>query len=226
MYGKQDVITVLKRLIWLNLEANDAQFFFEVWRQLSLHWKKKLTKKYDARAKLLFFQFKPIAFLPFSLTSPSLLLNPFPTRVKYTQWPAAIVRRFSMVFLNIFLQRRLLRAAFLFPITFAVKVAYARVPISENFNWCFSGHSLLPWLSHHFGKNTEQHNNSKVRASDISWKKKTKFCGIFRDKFAEKSANFVGFSQEKSQISQKYWPILRDFRGKKSNFEGFSGVNS
>ena len=192
-----------------------------MWRQLSLHWKKKLTKKYDARAKLLFFQFKPIAFLPFSLTSPSLLLNPFPTRVKYTQWPAAIVRRFSMVFLNIFLQRRLLRAAFLFPITFAVKVAYARVPISENFNWCFSGHSLLPWLSHHFGKNTEQHNNSKVRASDISWKKKQNFMGFSgtnlrknrpiswdfprrKVKFRRNIGRFCGILGEKSQISKDF----------------------
>ena len=36
---------------------------------------KKCTKKRDARAKLLFCQSKPIAFLPFSLPSPSLLLK-------------------------------------------------------------------------------------------------------------------------------------------------------
>ena len=36
---------------------------------------KKCTKKRDARAELLFCQFKPIAFLPFSLTSPSSLLK-------------------------------------------------------------------------------------------------------------------------------------------------------
>ena len=35
----------------------------------------KFTKKRDARAKLLFCQFKPIGFLPFSLTSPSRLLR-------------------------------------------------------------------------------------------------------------------------------------------------------
>ena len=35
----------------------------------------KFTKKRDARAKLLFCQFKPIAFLPFSLPSPSSLLK-------------------------------------------------------------------------------------------------------------------------------------------------------
>ena len=36
---------------------------------------KKCTRKRDARAKLLFCQCKPIAFLPFSLTSPSSLLK-------------------------------------------------------------------------------------------------------------------------------------------------------
>ena len=36
---------------------------------------KKCTKKRDARAKLLFCQSKPIAFLPFSLPSPSSLLK-------------------------------------------------------------------------------------------------------------------------------------------------------
>ena len=35
----------------------------------------KFTKKRDARAKLLFCQFQPIVFLPFSLTSPSSLLK-------------------------------------------------------------------------------------------------------------------------------------------------------
>ena len=55
------------------------------------------------------------------------------------------------------------------------------------------------------------------------------FRGIFagkKSKFVEKSANFVGFSRKKSQISQKNRPISRDFSGKKSNFEGFSGANS
>ena len=73
--------------------------------------------------------------------------------------------------------------------------------------------------------------------------KKAKFRGIFRGKFAEKSADFAGFSREesqnsrkdrpisgifarKSQNSQKNRPISRDFRGKKSNFEGFSEANS
>ena len=70
--------------------------------------------------------------------------------------------------------------------------------------------------------------------------KKAKFRRIFRGKFAEKSADFAGkkskfaeqsadfgrFSQEKSQNSQKNWPISWDFSGKKSIFEGFSGANS
>ena len=42
----------------------------------------------------------------------------------------------------------------------------------------------------------------------------------------EKSANFAGFSWEKSQNLRKNWPISWDFSGKKSNFEGFSGANS
>ena len=62
--------------------------------------------------------------------------------------------------------------------------------------------------------------------------KKAKFRGIFggkfaeksadfagkKSKFAEKSADFAGFSQEKSQNSQKNWPISRDFSGKNSKF--------
>ena len=36
LYGKQDVIAVHKRLIWLNFEAKDAEFFFQVRRQLLL----------------------------------------------------------------------------------------------------------------------------------------------------------------------------------------------
>ena len=38
---------------------------------------KECTKKRDARKKLLFCQSKPIAFLPFSLTSPPSLLSKF-----------------------------------------------------------------------------------------------------------------------------------------------------
>ena len=56
------------------------------------------------------------------------------------------------------------------------------------------------------------------KASDISRKKK--------QNFAEKPANFAGFSREKSQNSRKNRPISRDFSGKKSNYEGFSGANS
>ena len=56
-----------------------------------------------------------------------------------------------------------------------------------------------------------------------------RFRGIFagkKSKFAEKSADFAGFSREKSQNSQKNRPISRDFSGKKSNYEGFSVTNS
>ena len=53
--------------------------------------------------------------------------------------------------------------------------------------------------------------------------KNAKFRGIFRGKFAEKSADFAGFSREKSRNLQKNRLISRDFSGKKSNFEGFSG---
>ena len=45
--------------------------------------------------------------------------------------------------------------------------------------------------------------------------KKAKFRGIFRGKFAEKSADFAGFSREKSQNSRNNRPISRDFRGRK-----------
>ena len=56
-----------------------------------------------------------------------------------------------------------------------------------------------------------------------------RFRGIFagkKSKFAEKSADFAGFSREKSQNSPENRSISRDFSGKKSNFEGFSGANS
>ena len=56
------------------------------------------------------------------------------------------------------------------------------------------------------------------KASDISREKK--------QNFAEKPADFAGFSREKSQNSRKNRPISRDFSGKKSNYEGFSGANS
>ena len=55
------------------------------------------------------------------------------------------------------------------------------------------------------------------------------FRGIFagkKSKFVEKSADFVGFSLEKSQNLQKNRPTSREFSRKKSNFEGFSGANS
>ena len=51
------------------------------------------------------------------------------------------------------------------------------------------------------------------RASDILRKKKAKFRGIFRGKFADKSANFAGFSGEKSQNSQKNQLISPEISG-------------
>ena len=41
---------------------------------------------------------------------------------------------------------------------------------------------------------------AKDRASDISQKKKSKFCGILKGKFAEKSADFAG---KKSKFVEK-----------------------
>ena len=68
--------------------------------------------------------------------------------------------------------------------------------------------------------------NVFCRASDIFAEKKSKFWGIFRGKFTEKSADFAGFLREKSQNLWKNQPISWDFSGKNSNFEGFSGANS
>ena len=47
---------------------------------------------------------------------------------------------------------------------------------------------------------------------------KKKFRGIFKGKFAEKLADFAGFSREKSQNSRKNRPISRDIYGRKSKF--------
>ena len=65
--------------------------------------------------------------------------------------------------------------------------------------------------------------------SGANSRKNRQFRGIFagkKSKFVEKSADFVGFSLEKSQNSQKNRPTSREFSRKKSNFEGFSGANS
>ena len=84
---------------------------------------------------------------------------------------------------------------------------------------------------------------TQSRASDISRKKSKilrdfqgqirgkvgRFRGIFagkKSKFAEQSADFRRFSREKSQNSQENRPISRDFSGKESIFEGFSGANN
>ena len=60
---------------------------------------KKFTKKRDARAKLLFWQSKPIGFSPFSLTSPSSLLkfpidNPERTVCGRQEEPTFLISRF------------------------------------------------------------------------------------------------------------------------------------
>ena len=57
-----------------------------------------------------------------------------------------------------------------------------------------------------------------IRASDISRKKKAKFCGIFRGKVAEKSTDFAGFAREKSQNSRHNRPISGNFAGEKLKF--------
>ena len=131
---------------------------------------------------------------------------------------------------------------------------------------CIHFNRLAPWTGYLFGADKGKDwswavclcgtNNFSKKLHDVSLKityqnqgfwyfaeKKAKFRGIFRGKFAEKSANFAGFSREKkskfaeksadfagfsrkkSQNSQKNRPISRDFSGKKSNLEGFSGAN-
>ena len=52
------------------------------------------------------------------------------------------------------------------------------------------------------------------------------FRGIFtgkKSKYAQKSADFAGFSREKSQNSQKNRPISRDFSGKSQISKDFRG---
>ena len=50
--------------------------------------------------------------------------------------------------------------------------------------------------------------------------KKAKFCRIFRGKLAEKLADFMGFLWEKSQNSQKNWPILAERSQISKDFQG------
>ena len=47
---------------------------------------------------------------------------------------------------------------------------------------------------------------------------KAKFRGIFRGKFAEKSANLAGFSREKVKIRGKIGRFYEIFAGEKSKF--------
>ena len=72
----------------------------------------------------------------------------------------------------------------------------------------------------------------REKKSKISWdfrgkfaEKSANFVGK-KSKFMEKSADFAGFSLEKSQNSPENRSISRNFSGRKSNFEGFSGANS
>ena len=81
--------------------------------------------------------------------------------------------------------------------------------------YCFWKSKVLPdnefWYTFQF------------RASDISRKKKAKFRGIFRGKFAEKSADFAGFWREKKvQIRGK----IGRFRGKKVKIRLFTVLYS
>ena len=56
--------------------------------------------------------------------------------------------------------------------------------------------------------------------------KKSKISQDFQGQIHGKIGRFRGIFAGESQNSQKNWPISRDFSGKKSNFEGFSGASS
>ena len=77
---------------------------------------------------------------------------------------------------------------------------------------------LLSWI---YSKFILSINNCQYYSNQGFWyfaEKKAKFHGIFRGKFAEKSAHFAGFSREESQNSRKNRPISGIFAGKKSKF--------
>ena len=68
-------------------------------------------------------------------------------------------------------------------------------------------------------------NNNIIRASDISRKKKAKFRGIFRGKFAEKSADFAGRKSKFAERSADFWYFCKKkskFAEKSADFAGFS----
>ena len=111
--------------------------------------------------------------------------------------------------------------------------------VSQNLYDC-KGCERVPTVYRRYPRRLE---SLITRASDISRKKSKisrdfkgqirgkigRFRGIFagkKSKFDKKSADLGRFSRKKSQNSQKNWPISRDFSGKKSIFEGFSGANS
>ena len=61
---------------------------------------KKCTKKHDACAELLFCQSQPTAFLPFSLTSPSSLLEGDVTR-RFATMIFSVTQRYNYKKINI-----------------------------------------------------------------------------------------------------------------------------
>ena len=67
-------------LVFLSSTKREIRHFHVVVVQRRL---RNVPKRRDTRANLLFCQFRPIGFLPFSLPSPSLLLK---HRLKYLQW--------------------------------------------------------------------------------------------------------------------------------------------
>ena len=82
--------------------------------------------------------------------------------------------------------------------------------------------SCLTWCLIFRGKKKQ---NFAGFAGANSRKNRPIFAGFSREK-SQNSWNNRPISWEKSQNSQKNRPISRDFSGKKSNFEGFSGANS
>ena len=54
-------------------------------------------------------------------------------------------------------------------------------------------------LSSSNNNNNNNNNNYNITGFLVGREKKVKFCGIFRDKFAEKMADFTGISREFSR---------------------------
>ena len=74
---------------------------------------RECTKKRDARAKLLFCQSKPIDFLPFSMPSPSSLLEfPITTRRRTTLVSKAILTIYCKFFMFVIIRHGDIRPLF------------------------------------------------------------------------------------------------------------------